>query len=116
MIRPRSQPSILDHLLESGFFLWLYSIGHSVIFSFIVYSEWGEILRNEFFPLLLLATILLLANMLLAGIKYGNWLADCDRRQKNVLITLKCHNYLKFLIKVLVIILGKFILFDKLGW
>ncbi len=114
MIRPRHQPSWLDHLLESGFILWLYSIGHSVIFSFIIYSEWGEVLRNEFFPLLLLATIILLANMLLAGFKYGNWLADCDRNQKEVLITLKCYALFRVILKLFMGIMVVFIVVTKL--
>ncbi|EAZ88305.1 hypothetical protein CY0110_14405 [Crocosphaera chwakensis CCY0110] len=43
--------------------------------------------------------------MLLAGIKYGNWLADCDRRQKNVLITLKFHKYFQEFLKIILILI-----------
>lgn len=115
MTRHRKQSSLLDHLLESGFLLWLYSIGHSVFFSFIIYSEWGEILRNEFFPLLLLATVLLLANIFLAASKYGSWLADCDRSQKEVLITLKFYRVLFFMLKVSVALMPIIILDIKLS-
>ncbi len=115
MTRNRRQSSLLDHFLESGLLLWLYSIGHSVIFSFIIYSEWGEILRNEFFPLLLLATIMLLANMFLAGFKYGDWLADCDRSQKEVLITLKLYRVLFFMLKMFVALMPIIILDIKLS-
>ncbi len=94
----RNQPSLLDHLLESGFFLWLFCIGFGIVLSLILGSELGDLLRNYFLPFLLLAQGLLLANMFLAGSKYSNWLVDCDRRQKAVLITLKCHEILRFVL------------------
>ena len=114
MIRPRNQPSLLDHLLESGFILWLYSIGYSVMYSLIIYSEWGEILKNEFFPLLLLATALFFANIFLAGFKYSNWLADCDRSQKEVLITLKCYEVFRVSLKLFMGIMVGFLVVTKL--
>ena len=100
MIRNRNQPTLLDHLLESGFLLWLFCIGFGIFFSYVLSSQLGDLLRNQFLPLLLLATGLFLANMFLAGFKYGDWLADCDRSQKAVLSTLKCYEVLRFVLAV----------------
>ena len=110
----RNQPSLLDHLLESGFLLWLFCIGFGILLYLILGSELGDLLRNHFLPFLLLAQGLLLANMFLAGSKYSDWLANCDRREKEVLRTLKCYEVLRLVLAVSVSLMPLAIVWGKL--
>ena len=110
----RNQPSLLDHLLASGFLLWLFCIGFGIVLSLILGSELGDLLRNKFLPLLLLATGLFLANIFLAGSKYSNWLADCDRTQKEVLSTLKCYEVLRFVLAISIPLMAIATVWEKL--
>ncbi|WP_198139280.1 hypothetical protein [Crocosphaera chwakensis] len=99
------QPRLLDHLLESGFLLWVFWIIHTVVFCFILSSELGEMLRNQFFPLLLLATIVWFANTFLAAFKCSNWFSYCDKSQEKVLMVIESYKFLFFMLKVSVFFL-----------